>query len=113
MEMNFGQAIELAKQGKEVAREGWNGKGMFIFLFSKSDFMINCTEEQFEDHLIDEADSKIDHLGFNVNGHFLKIEDFLLLKTAGGTCIPWNASQQDTIAGDWQLVSVPQKATSV
>jgi hypothetical protein len=29
--MDFGKAIEALKQGKLVAREGWNGKGMFIF----------------------------------------------------------------------------------
>ena len=29
---NFGQAIEALKQGKRVARQGWNGKGMFLFL---------------------------------------------------------------------------------
>ena len=28
---NFGQAIEALKEGKRVARQGWNGKGMFIF----------------------------------------------------------------------------------
>lgn len=28
--LNFGQAIEALKQGKLVARAGWNGKGMFI-----------------------------------------------------------------------------------
>ena len=30
--MNFGQAIEAVKNGKLVARQGWNGKGMFIFM---------------------------------------------------------------------------------
>lgn len=30
--MNFGQAIELVKSGQRVARAGWNGKGMFVFL---------------------------------------------------------------------------------
>ncbi|MGE6403097.1 Thoeris anti-defense Tad2 family protein [Bacillus mycoides] len=28
--MNFGSALELLKQDSKVAREGWNGKGMFI-----------------------------------------------------------------------------------
>ena len=28
--MNFGQAIEALKNGKKVARVGWNGKGMFF-----------------------------------------------------------------------------------
>lgn len=30
--MNFGQAIEALKQGKRVARSGWNGKGMWLNL---------------------------------------------------------------------------------
>ena len=30
--MNFGQAIEAAKQGKKIARKGWNGKGMWVVL---------------------------------------------------------------------------------
>lgn len=29
---DFGQAIKALKQGKRVARQGWNGKGMFIFM---------------------------------------------------------------------------------
>jgi hypothetical protein len=30
--INFGQAIEALKQGKKVARAGWNGKGMHLEL---------------------------------------------------------------------------------
>ena len=30
--MNFGQAIETIKNGKKVARKGWNGKGMYLEL---------------------------------------------------------------------------------
>lgn len=30
--MNFGQAIESLKLGSKVAREGWNGKGMWLNL---------------------------------------------------------------------------------
>ena len=30
--MKFGLAIEALKLGKKVAREGWNGKGMFLYL---------------------------------------------------------------------------------
>ena len=32
MAMNFGQAIEALKQGEKVCREGWNGKGMWLFI---------------------------------------------------------------------------------
>jgi len=30
--MNFGKAIEALKEGKKVARNGWNGRGMFLQL---------------------------------------------------------------------------------
>ena len=30
--LNFGQAIEAAKQGKRVARAGWNGRNQFAYI---------------------------------------------------------------------------------
>lgn len=30
--VSFGRALELLKEGKKVARQGWNGKGMFLQL---------------------------------------------------------------------------------
>ena len=30
--MNFGETLAALKDGKKVAREGWNGKGMFLIL---------------------------------------------------------------------------------
>ena len=30
--MNFGEALELLKKGKKVARKGWNGKKQYIQL---------------------------------------------------------------------------------
>jgi len=30
--MTFGNAIEELELGKNVARRGWNGKGMFLYL---------------------------------------------------------------------------------
>ncbi|HMZ48271.1 MAG TPA: DUF2829 domain-containing protein, partial [Flavobacteriales bacterium] len=32
MNLNFGQALEALKSGHRVARSGWNGKNMFLFL---------------------------------------------------------------------------------
>jgi len=34
--LNFGQALEALKDGERVARSGWNGKGMFLYLKIKS-----------------------------------------------------------------------------
>ena len=30
--MNFGKAIKALKEGKRVARSGWNGKEMYLYL---------------------------------------------------------------------------------
>jgi hypothetical protein len=30
--MNFGEALELLKLGQRVARAGWNGKNMYLYL---------------------------------------------------------------------------------
>ena len=30
--LTFGEALEAMKAGKKVARKGWNGKGMYLYL---------------------------------------------------------------------------------
>ena len=32
--MNFGDALANLKNGKKIARKGWNGKGMYLYLES-------------------------------------------------------------------------------
>jgi len=34
--MTFGSAIEAMKLGHKVARSGWNGKGMFVYIVKES-----------------------------------------------------------------------------
>lgn len=82
-EMNFGHALELLKRGEKVARKGWNGKGMFLFL---------ATGKQFE------SDNLGDQLPEIVN-------DVICMKTAQNTiCIGWLVSQTDMLAEDWKIV---------
>lgn len=35
--LSFGLALDALKMGKRVARKGWNGKGMFLFLLPAQD----------------------------------------------------------------------------
>lgn len=82
-EMSFGHALELLKRGEKVARKGWNGKGMFLFL---------ATGKQFE------SDNLGDQLPEIVN-------DVICMKTAQNTiCIGWLASQTDILADDWEII---------
>lgn len=83
--MNFGQALELLKDGKQVAREGWNGKGMFLFLVPGSTFKAN----------------RAPLLGIYPEGTEINYLPHIDMKTADGKVVPWLASQSDVLADDW------------
>lgn len=81
--LNFGQAIEAAKQGKQVARKGWNGKDQFVFLVQGADLVKSI---------------KGKHLG-------CLVVDALAIKTTSNQVqIGWLASQADMLASDWEVV---------
>lgn len=86
--MNFGQAIEVLKAGGKVARAGWNGKGMFLFLVPGSTFVVN----------------RPPLLGIYPEGTVVNYQPHIDMKTAQGTVVPWLASQSDVLAEDWTVV---------
>lgn len=86
--MTFGDAIAALKAGKRVAREGWNGKGMFIFLVNGSTFTVN-------------REPLLSILG---EGTQVQYHAHIDMKTAQGYIVPWLASQADMLSEDWELV---------
>lgn len=82
--MNFGEALQALKDGKKAAREGWNGKGMWIRLV---------------DLYLDKEFSVREHAGST--GTWMP---FIVLKTPDNKLLPWNASQADALADDWAVV---------
>lgn len=86
--MSFGHAIAAIRQGKRVARAGWNGKGMFIFLVAGSRFQVN-------------REPLLSILG---EGTTVDYHGHIDMKTAQGYIVPWLASQADMLADDWQIV---------
>lgn len=93
MKMSFGGAIEALKQGKRVAREGWNGKGMFLYLVKGT-----IVDKEF---LRNEASMQPteDHTGTVT---FLShIDMFTAQKTVN---VGWLASQTDMLSEDWVIV---------
>lgn len=83
--MNFGQALEHLKRGDKVAREGWNGKGMFLFLVPGSTFKVN----------------RAPLLGIYPEGTEINYCPHIDMKTADNKIVPWLASQTDVLAEDW------------
>lgn len=88
--MNFSKALELIKEGKRVQREGWNGKGMFIFLVNGSNFIVN-------------REPLLSILG---EGFQATYRPHIDMKDAEGKIVPWLASQTDIMADDWQEVPI-------
>ena len=86
--MDFGDAIRAMKSGKRVARDGWNGKGMFLFLVSGSTFTVN-------------HEPLLSVMG---EGTKLTYHAHIDMKTAQGYVVPWLASQADMLSDDWQEV---------
>lgn len=90
--MNFGQALELLKQGKRVRRLGWNGKGMFIYLTKGS---VVPFEQMRTAHVTAES------TGLDA----AYISSHIDMRAADGTVvIGWLASQTDMLAEDWEVL---------
>lgn len=86
--MNFGLAIEAMQKGYKVMREGWNGKGMFIFLVPGSTFEVN----------------RAPLLGIYEEGTEINYRPHIDMKDAEGKVVPWLASQTDMLADDWLII---------
>lgn len=86
--MPFSEALEHVKAGRRVARDGWNGKDMFIFLVPGSTFNV----------------SRPPLLGIYPEGTEIKYHAHIDMKTAQGYVVPWLASQADLLAEDWEVV---------
>lgn len=84
---NIGWAVRAMRAGERVCRHGWNGKGMFLFLVPGSQFKVNRPPLLY-----------IYPEGTEINYHA-----HVDLRTATGEIIPWNCSQADLLADDWEL----------
>ena len=88
MSLTFGTALDALKQGHKVARDGWNGKGMFLFLVPGSTFKVN----------------RAPLMGIYPEGTEINYCPHIDMRTADGKIVPWLASQTDVLADDWTIV---------
>lgn len=92
--MNFSDALQRLKAGEMVARTGWNGKYMFLYLVPGSTFEVN----------------RPPLLGIYPEGTVIDYHAHIDMKTAQGYCLPWLASQADLLADDWVQVDATAAA---
>lgn len=79
--MNFGEAIQALKDGKHVARAGWNGEGMWLWLRPAHDEGVFSSRQQYPERA------------------------YIVMKDATDMFVPWLASQTDMLAEDWEIVT--------
>ena len=86
--MKFGEALELARQGRKITREGWNGEGQFVYYQEGS--------------VIDPKDGRNDVLKA-MEGPIVIRPHLDMKKVDGSIQIGWLASYTDILADDWTL----------
>ena len=86
--IDFSEALIALKEGNRVARRGWNGKGMFLFLVPGSTFIVN----------------RAPLLGIYPEGTEISYHAHIDMKTADDMVVPWLASQTDVLEKDWVLL---------
>lgn len=91
-QFDFSVALVAVKDGAKVARKGWNGKGMFIFLVPGSTFTVN----------------RPPLLGIYPEGTEINYHPHIDMRTADGQIVPWLASQTDLLADDWIILDGAQ-----
>ena len=86
--LTFGLAVEGVKLGKKIAREGWNGKGMFVYYVPANKYPFST---EVGKSLANE-DGKVSY------------NAYLAIKNVNGTVSTWVPSINDVLAEDWLIV---------
>ena len=86
--MTFSGALQSLNRGQRMARAGWNGKDMFVFLVHGSSFIVN--REPLKSIL---GEGSVVHYRAHID-----------LKDAEGKIVVWTPSQTDLMACDWVVV---------
>ena len=90
----FSDALTMIKAGWRMAREGWNGKGMFLWLNpGSSPVRLDGVST------IDGVDASLFELGDS--GTLCRLPNINMRSASGATVTGWLASQTDILAEDW------------
>lgn len=93
--LNFGQAIEALKEGKHVARAGWNGKNMRLFLLPGGTVPKTAIHDPALRKLMDEE----------IEGDTFEALPSVRMFTADKKVLTgWLASQTDIVANDYYII---------
>lgn len=87
--LDFGAALEHLKEGHRVARDGWNGKGMFVYLVPPASYPVQTGAAKA-------------HFG---EGSLVPYNAYFAIKNVNETVSTWVPSVNDCLAGDWYVLT--------
>lgn len=90
IKFDFGVAIRKLKEGKKVARKGWNGSGMYVYFVPAASYPVQR--------------NNLETMGGEFEGDMVPYREYLALKTAQGDVATWAPSVSDALATDWHLI---------
>lgn len=94
---NIGYAVAAAKEGKRIARIGWNGSGMFVFMQVPSEIPIETVPRMTS--LPEPVRAE-----FVRRGQSLKYSNQFALVKQDNSINGWAPSSADTLATDWIIL---------
>ncbi len=98
--LTFGAALEALKQGKRIARKGWNAKGMFLWLLPAGEVPKSAIYDPALRQVIDQHTEGRDT--------FTALPSIRMWTRNSegrwGVLTGWLASQTDMLSDDWEIV---------
>lgn len=87
--MDFGRALQMLKEGKKVARIGWNGKGMFVYYVPAASYPVQTGAAK-------------SHFG---EGSMVPYNAYMAIKNVDETVSTWVPSVNDCLSEDWMVIA--------
>ncbi len=85
---DFGYALKAMKRGERVARSGWNGKGLFVYVVPANSYKAQTGAAK----------------AFFGEGAMVPYNAYMAVKNVDGTISTWAPSGSDALAEDWSVV---------
>lgn len=103
-ELSFGEALLALKEGKRVMRNGWNGKGLFVFRQEPAtiDRDIVPNMQSLPQSVKDEFERRFN--GPALTDGKIKYNDQLALVDQSNNISGWSPSTADALAEDWVIL---------
>lgn len=102
--LKFGEAIVALKEGKRVARTGWNGKDMFVFMQVPSTIYKDIVPrmQSLPDSVKKEFTKRFEDPAFQIDAIYY--DNQLALVNQSNLITGWSPSTSDTLAIDWIIL---------